>query len=194
MLVQQRDKKSELARKSLHILIALVPTLAAISLSHTGLLLMAGLLIYCYAESCRFLGFKLPIISDITRYVLRKREDGRFALGPVTLGLGALLSLLLFPPRAAALAIYVLAFGDCAAGLVGQFLGRHRPVFMAGKSIEGTIAGFAASALPAYLLFTDIKLALITGLVSVLVDLLPLGDFDNLFLPLAVGLAAIILH
>ena len=182
--------KSELARKALHILIAFVPALAAVSLSHTALLLMVGLLLYCSAESVRYLGFSPPVISSITRYVLRKREEGHFALGPVTLGLGALLSLLLFPPKAAALAVYVMAFADCSAGLIGQFLVRHRPAFMLGKSVEGTLAGFAAAALLGFLLFQDLKITLAAGVISVLVDLLPLGDFDNLFLPLAVGLVA----
>ena len=181
----------ELARKGLHLLIAFVPALAAINLSGTAILLMSGMLVYYWAEGLRFLGFSPPLISSITKFVLRRREDGRFALGPVTLGLGALLSLLLFPPKTAALAIYVLAFADCAAGLVGQFLGRHRPAFMAGKSVEGTLAGFVAAAAAGFILFQDAKIALAAGIISVLVDLLPLGDFDNLILPLAVGLTAV---
>ena len=189
--MQLREKKPELARKSLHLLIALVPALAAINLSLTSLLLMSGTLIYFWAESMRFLGFSPPVISSITRYVLRKKEDGHFVLGPITLGLGALLSLLLFPPKLAALAIYVTAFADCSAGLIGQFLGRYRPAFMSGKSIEGTLAGFAAAALVSFFLFNDLKISLSIGLISVLVDLFPLGDFDNLILPLAVGFVAV---
>ena len=189
-----RKLNGELIRKGLHLLIVLVPPLAAINLSHTTMLLLAGFIIYICAESLRFLGFSPPLISPITRFVLRQREEGRFALGPVTLGLGALLSLLLFPPKAAALAIYVLAFADCSAGLVGQFLGRHRPSLMAGKSVEGTLAGFIAAALAGLLLFRDIKIALAAGVISIIIDLLPLGDFDNLILPLAVGMAAVLIY
>ena len=88
--------KAELFRKGLHLLIALVPFLAEMNLSHTALLLMTGTLFYSFAESSRFLGFSAPLISLVTRTVAREREKENFALGPVTLGLGALLSLLLF--------------------------------------------------------------------------------------------------
>ena len=186
------ELKAELARKGLHLLIALVPTLAALNRSHTVLLLMGGVLFYTWVESLRFLGFSPPIVSSVTAAVIRKREHGRFALGPVTLGLGALLALLLFPPRVAAVAVYALAFGDSAASLVGRFLGRIHPAFMAGKSLEGSLACFAASALAGYLVFRDWKTALIAGVTSLLADMLPLEDFDNLFIPLAAGLGILI--
>jgi dolichol kinase len=65
---------------------------------------------------------------------------------------------------------------------------------MAGKSIEGSLACFAASAMAAFFVFSDWKTALTVGLVSFLVDLLPLGDFDNLLLPLAAGSGALLLQ
>jgi len=179
--------KAELLRKGIHILIALVPLLAAVNRSHTALLLMGGILFYVWAESMRFVGFSPPFVSSVTRTVLREREQDCFALGPVTLGLGALLALLLFPPKVAAVAIYALAFGDSAATLVGTFLGRIRPAFMAGKSLEGSLACLAATAAAAYLVFGDWKIALAAGLVSMVVDTLPFGDFDNILLPLAAG-------
>ena len=123
---------------------------------------------------------------------MRKRERGRFALSPVTLGLGALLALLVFPPPAASAAIYALAFGDSASSLVGKFLGRLRPAFMSGKSVEGPLACFAASAIAAFLVFKDWKPAFAAGVASLLVDALPLGDMDNIALPLAAGLAALV--
>jgi len=93
----------------------------------------------------------------------------------------------------AALAIYVLAFADCAAGLIGKFAGKHRPRFLAGKSIEGTLAGFIAAALAGFFVSGDIMIAGVAGIISILVDIIPLGDFDNLILPLAVGLASSVL-
>ena len=186
------NAKAELARKALHVLIALVPTLAALDRSHTALLLMGGILFYAWAESIRFLGFSMPLISPITALVSRNREEGSFALGPVTLGLGALLALILFPPQIAAASIYALAFGDSAAALVGRFLGRLRPPCLGGKSVEGSLAGFAAAALAAYLVFKDWRAALAMGLASLLCDGLPLKDFDNLLLPLAAGLGAVV--
>jgi len=185
-----KEFKSELLRKAVHILIALVPGLAAIHLSNTILLLMGGVLFYTWAESMRFLGFTLPAISPFTASVLRKRELGRFALGPITLGLGTLLSLLIFPPNVAAAAIYALAFGDSAAGLVGRFLGRFRPAFLAGKSLEGSFACFAVAFLAGFMVFREWKIAVAIGLGSMLADALPIKDFDNLLLPLLAGLCA----
>jgi len=153
---------------------------------------MMGILFYAWAEAMRFLGFSLPFISYVTSAVLRKRDAARFALGPVTLGLGALLVLLLFPPPAGAAAIYALAFGDSAATLVGRFLGRIRPAFMAGKSIEGSLACFIAAALAAFLVLQDWKTALAAGLASAIAEALPIMDFDNILLPLAAGLTIII--
>jgi dolichol kinase len=102
------------------------------------------------------------------------------------------LSIIIFPPRAASAAIYALAFGDSASTLTGKFLGRLRPAFLAGKSIEGSLACFAVSALAAYLVFYDIKTALAVGFASVLLDALPLREFDNILLPLAAGFAALV--
>ena len=185
---------SELARKGIHILIAIVPALAALDKSNTALLLMVGILFYTWAESMRFLGFPLPVISSVTAAVLRKREQGCFVLTPITLGLGALLALLIFPPPIAAAAIYALAFGDSVSSLVGKFLGRLRPAFLKGKSIEGSLACFTVTTLAGFLVFKDLKTALAMGLASTLVDALPLKDFDNLLIPLAAGLAALVLQ
>ena len=188
----KEELKAELARKGIHVLIAVVPGLASLSLSNTALLLMVGTLFYTLAESMRFLGFSLPMISPLTEAVLRKREQGHFALAPVTLGLGALLALLLFPAPVAAAAIYALAFGDSASSLVGKSLGRMRPAFLKGKSLEGSLACVITSFFAAFFVFREWKTALAVGLASLLIDALPLREYDNLFLPLAAGLAALI--
>jgi len=184
--------RAEFARKGIHILIALVPALAAFNRSNTALILMGGVFFYACAEEARFLGFTPPLIASITARVQRKREDGHFALGPITLGLGALLALLLFPPQIAAVAVYVIAFSDSAATLVGKFLGRLRPAFMAGKSVEGSLACFVASALVCFLILRDWRTALITALSCMLAEALPFEDFDNLVLPMTAGLVALI--
>ena len=147
--------KAELLRKGIHLLIALIPPIAMINRSHAALLLMTGTLFYTWAESMRYLGFSPPFISSITEAVLRQREQGRFALAPVTLGLGALLALLIFPTQVAAAAVYVLAFGDSAGTIVGKFFGRIRPSILAGKSIEGSLACFTVSFITAFLVFSD---------------------------------------
>jgi len=192
MSIALGELKAELIRKAVHILIAMVPALAEMNRSNTVLLLMGGVLFYTWAESMRFLGFTLPFISSFTGAVLRKREQGRFALGPVTLGLGALMALLLFPSNVAAAAIYALAFGDSAAGLVGRFLGRMRPAFLAGKSLEGSLACFVSAFLAGFMVFQEWKIAIAVGLGAAFADALPVKDFDNLLLPLTAGLGALV--
>ena len=184
--------KAELIRKGIHILIALTPALAALNHSHTALLLMGGVFFYATVEGLRFVGFAPPFVSSVTNKVIRGRDHGRFELGPVTLGLGALLAILLFPPPAATVAIYVLAFADSAATLTGKFIGRVRPAFMAGKSIEGSLACFAVAALICFYIFRDWRIAAATGMVSMVVEALSVRDFDNLLLPLAAGSAAVL--
>jgi len=186
------ELKVELARKSIHVFIAVVPGLASINLSNTALLLMGGILFYTIAESMRFLGFSLPMISPVTEALLRRREQGHFALAPVTLGLGALLALLLFPPPVATAAIYALAFGDSASSLVGKSLGRLRPAFLRGKSLEGSLACIVTSSLAAFFVFREWKTALAVGIASLVMDALPLREFDNLLIPLAAGLGALV--
>jgi len=183
--------RAELLRKSIHCLIALVPLLASFDYQNTALLLIIGIFIYTTLESLRYLGFYPPFIASITTTVLRKREQGHFALAPVTLGLGALLSLILFSPTVSAISIYVLAFGDTAGTMAGKFIGRIRPKILLGKSIEGSIACFTASSLAAYMVIQNWQIAVIAGITAFFIDMLPLGDMDNILMPLAAGFACL---
>jgi phytol kinase len=95
------ELQTELLRKSIHFFIAMVPPLATLSLPVTMALLGAGILVYSTAEALRLQGRTVPFISGITRMASRDRDRGRFVLGPVTLGLGAMLALMLYPEPAA---------------------------------------------------------------------------------------------
>jgi dolichol kinase len=108
-------------------------------------------------------------------------------LGPVTLGIGALLALLLYPPQVASIAIYALAFGDGIASVVGKFFGRIRPAFLCGKSIEGSLACFFVVLLASSKISNDYKTALIAATCATMVEALPLQDYDNLAIPVLVG-------
>lgn len=184
---QWEEVRTELIRKSIHFLIALTPSLASLDRGFTVVALAAGTLVYAYAESARFAGVKVPIISAVTAIASRDRDRGRFVLGPVTLGLGAMLSLLLYPDPAASIAIYALAFGDGLASLVGKLMGRIRPAFLLGKSLEGSAACFIAVGLVTYRITGNVRTAFFAALVATFVEALPLEDYDNIALPLAVG-------
>ena len=180
--------RTEILRKSLHFLIGLSPLLAGLNYPATAALLLAGVLGYIKMESLRLAGFNVPLVSFLTGMASRSRDRGRFVLGPVTLVLGALLALLMYPSPAASIAIYALAFGDGFASLIGKLFGRLRPAFLRGKSVEGCAACFFAVLAAAHLVSHDYRIALAAALTAMVTEALPLEDYDNLALPLAVGL------
>ncbi|MDR2470669.1 MAG: SEC59/DGK1/VTE5 family protein [Treponema sp.] len=187
-------RRRELARKALHFLIALSPAAAALNRVFALVLLGAGVAAYTVMETLRRRGLRIPLVSDLTVFASRRRDRGRFVLGPVTLGAGAFLSLLLFPPRTAAIAVCALAFGDGTASLAGKFIGRIRPSFLFGKSLEGSAACFAGTLLSAYIVTLcygegSWSAALIAAGTAVLAELPPIRDWDNVIIPLAAGLA-----
>ena len=179
--------KTEVLRKSIHFLIALVPLIAALSYPLAVVLLIAGAAFYTIVELLRLSGIRVPLVSTLTVMASRERDSGRFTLGPVTLGIGALAALLLYPSPAADIAIYALAFGDGCAGLAGALFGRRRPAFLRGKSLEGSVACFAATFIAAWLVSRNLIVSLAAATAAVIVEALPLRDYDNIALPVAVG-------
>jgi dolichol kinase len=184
------EVKTEAVRKVIHFLIALSPGMAAINHGFTVVLLTAGTLFYTCMEFFRFSGVQVPLISRITKMASRSRDDGKPVLGPVTLGIGAVLALLFYPAPAAAIAIYALAFGDGFASLAGKLYGSIRPPFMMGKSIEGSTACFVAVLASAFFVSHSIQIAIVAAVVGTVVEALPLEDYDNIALPISVGLVA----
>jgi dolichol kinase len=188
VLPDVQEFRTEIVRKSLHFLIALSPSIASLNRPLTVIILSIGVLLYTIMENMRLTGIEIPLVSYLTAMASRPRDKGRFVLGPVTLGLGTLLSLLLYPSPVASIAIYALAFGDGFASLVGKFFGHLRPSVMMGKSIEGSSACFLAVFISTYVFSHHFETASIAALVATLVEALPLEDYDNLALPMAVGL------
>jgi dolichol kinase len=180
--------RTELVRKSIHFLIALSPMMAAANQPVTIGFLLAGTVSYALMEVLRLRGITVPVVSFLTDMASRRRDKTGFVLGPVTLGLGALLALLIYPPQAAAIAIYALAFGDGVASLAGKLFGRLRPAFLGGKSIEGTLACFTAIFVASHRVIPNYGIAFGAALTGALVEALPLRDYDNIVLPMTVGL------
>ncbi|MDR1318477.1 MAG: phosphatidate cytidylyltransferase [Treponema sp.] len=163
--------------------------MASVNRPFTVLLLMIGILGYTYMETLRLSGIRIPLISSLTAMASRPRDMGHFVMGPVTLGLGALLALLLYPSPAASIAIYALAFGDSFASLVGKIFGRIRPSFLCGKSLEGSLACFTAVFISAWQVSRSFHISLIAAFTAAAAEALPLEDYDNLAIPMSVGLA-----
>jgi len=181
--------KSEVIRKAIHFLVAFCPSMAAINKPFTVGFLVLGTLCYTLMEHLRLSGIKVPVISSLTSMASRSKDIGCFVMGPVTLGLGALLALLLYPSPAAAIAIYALAFGDGVASLAGKFTGNLRPAFLCGKSVEGSIACFIAVLISAYAVSGNIHISIVAAFTAMAVEAMPLEDYDNLAIPVTVGMA-----
>jgi phytol kinase len=187
------ELRRELLRKGIHLLIALVPLLAGILGRGATLgLLGAGTVVYTLAETLRIQGHSVFLISRITEKAARTRDNGHFVLGPVTLGLGAMVALLIYPDPAATIAIYALAFGDSAASIIGKFAGMRRIRGTQGKTLEGAFGCFVAVLLVATRFGLNPVAAVSVGLVAAFTELLPLRDLDNLALPLTSGMTVVV--
>jgi len=182
--------QSEIIRKSLHLLIALVPALAAVNLPATLSLLALGTVFYAFAEASRLQGSPVLIVSDITLIASRERDRGGFVLGPVTLGLGAMLALLLYPLPAASIAIFALAFGDGFAGLVGTLVRSPRIPFLRDKSLFGSLACFSAVFVVTLQITRNPVHALVIAVAATLLEAVPAGNYDNIIIPFGVGMVA----
>lgn len=181
--------RGELVRKSLHMLIALVPTIAAVASVELALVLLSlGTVVFSVSEYLRLNGYRVAVITPLTVLASRGRDERGFVLGPVTLATGAMLALLLYPSTAAALAIYALAFGDGVASLFGRAFGRIR--FVAGKTVEGSVACFLAVWFAALLVTGSVGVAVAVALAATVLEALPVKDLDNIILPAGVGLVA----
>lgn len=183
-----QEIQTELLRKGIHLLVGLTPLLASINLVATEGLLVAGLLIYSYSESIRLSGREVPVITRLTRLASRTRDRDKAVLGPITLGLGALLCLLLYPEPAASVGIYALAFGDGLSSLVGKLFGTIRIPFTGGKTLEGSATAFAAIFWASWVAGHDPILALEVAMVGTILEALPIQDLDNLVIPLGTAL------
>lgn len=185
------ELRTELVRKTIHLLIALTPSLALLTgIGFTLAVLGAGTLLYAYAESLRLSGRQVAVISYITFIAARDRDRGHFVLGPVTLGVGAMLALMLYPEPAAFIAIYALAFGDGLSSVVGKMAGGPRIPFTNGKTFTGSTTCFLAVYFVTLAMIGSPREAAMIAAGATLLEMIPTRDLDNLLLPIGVGLLA----
>jgi phytol kinase len=187
------EVRIEILRKGIHLLIAFVPAIAAIDLGFAVGLLSCGVLFYAVCERLRIEGYTIPLISKITVLAARRRDGNGYVLGPITLGIGALLSLLLYPSPAATIAIYALAFGDGLSSLVGKTFGSVRIPFTGGKSLEGSLTCMVATLAAAYAVTKDAPKSLAIAVAAMFIEAAPTKDFDNIIMPVSVGAIAALL-
>ncbi|MCR5605888.1 MAG: phosphatidate cytidylyltransferase, partial [Treponema sp.] len=178
----------ELFRKLIHLGSAFIPLFLKWNKGITIALLLFALVTYIICEAIRMRGISVPLISAITEAAARKRDENHFVLGPVTLCAGIILCALIWTPlEAASIGIYALSFGDGLASLVGKLFGRIKIPFTFGKTVEGCLACFFAIFCEAFLVSNNTFIALVLAFVGMIIEVLPLKDFDNIFIPLIIG-------
>ncbi|MDC7226210.1 MAG: phosphatidate cytidylyltransferase [Spirochaetales bacterium] len=184
--------RTELFRKSIHMMVALVPAAASINLLVTLLMLGTAIIAYSVCETYRVNGRTVAVVSGITAMAARKRDEGGFVFGPVTLAVGSMLALMLYPSAAAAVAIYALAFGDSAASIIGRFFGRLNMPAFGSKTLEGTLACAVAVFLSTFAVTSNPSAAVSVAVAASMIELIPVKDLDNLLIPVGTGMVALL--
>lgn len=178
------DFIKELFRKTIHILSAFLPLLLSYAKIPVLIALGCVLVFYVISEMLRMKGINIPIISDVTQVAARTRDANHFVLGPVTLASGILLTAIFFDPMPTKIAIYSLAFGDGLASLSGKMFGHISIPFTKGKTVVGSLTCFVAIFIAVFCVTRDCGNALLIAFVGMLIEVLPLKDFDNLLIPI----------
>lgn len=180
----------EVFRKSIHLCTAFVPLLLNHFFWQTVILLLAAAVLFSVSEILRLNKIEIPIVSDITKVAARKRDEGKFVLGPVTLVFGVVLSSLLFDRTGYTIGIFALAFGDGTASLAGKLFGRLHIPLTQGKTVAGSLSCFFAIFCSSFFVCRNVSASLVIAALGMVIEILPLYDFDNLVIPVALGFAA----
>lgn len=188
-----KEIRTELFRKTIHMMVGLVPIFAAINLGFTMAMLGALTMVYTYAEVQRLNGNAVPIIGKITMSAARERDAGKIVLGPITLAIGCMLALLMYPNPAATIGIFALAFGDGLSSLVGKIFGSIKIPFTGGKSLEGSLACFIAVFAVCFNITRLSNESFVIASWATLLEALPTKDMDNIIIPVGTGMAASIM-
>lgn len=177
----------ELFRKSIHICSSFVPLLLKVAYWPVIALLIFAVVFYSISEVLRLRGVSIPIIAKITEIAARKRDENKFVLGPVTLVIGILIAALVLPLEYARVGIFALAFGDGLASLVGRMIGKITIPGAHGKTVAGSLTCFFAVYTATFCCSGNCFISLVVGLCAMLIEVLPLADFDNILIPVCIG-------
>ena len=177
----------EIFRKSIHLCSAFVPFFLSLAYKPVLIVLFMLLSFYTISEIIRLKGINVPIVSKITSIAARKRDENKFVLGPVTLVIGIIIASILWKSDAAKVGIFALAFGDGFASLVGKLIGRVHIPFTKGKTAAGSLACFYAVYISSFAVGHNGLLSLILAFVAMVVEVIPMTDFDNIVIPIVIG-------
>lgn len=180
--------KKEFLRKAVHLSgIALLPILFWKREVFTGLVTFS-LFLYLLTEWLDRKGKIIPFLTMFMRRCKRDNEIGRLSKGAICLAVAGILTPYLFGIEAAAVGLAQAFVADPIATIVGLRFGTKRIPYSKGKSWIGSLVFFVA-AIPLSLVFLPFPQAILMALVGTIAESLPLPEWDNLTVPLTVGLA-----
>ncbi|MCR5613444.1 phosphatidate cytidylyltransferase [Treponema sp.] len=180
----------EIFRKSIHLCTAFIPLLLHHFYWPIVILLLLAATGFSLSEILRLKGIEIPLVAGITEVAARKRDEGRFVLGPVTLVLGIVASSLLCNETGYTVGILSLAFGDGLASLCGKLFGRVYIPFTEGKTAAGSLSCFFAIFCCSFAVTKSVFKSLVIALCGMIIEVFPLKDFDNLLIPVILGFVA----
>jgi HAD superfamily phosphoserine phosphatase-like hydrolase len=186
--------KDMVIREAIHISGVLVPLISIYLRTPfmVAFLIFIVTMVYIASEFARIEGVNLPVISTITREAATKPEIHEFVTNPIFFAAGIMLALVLFPNPINYASIAIFTLGDGTATLFGRKLGKTVFPLNKGKRIEGSIFGFLFAFFGALLFVSHIE-ALVGAAIGMIMEALPTPVNDNLTIPLAAGLALLLL-
>jgi phosphoserine phosphatase/dolichol kinase len=179
--------RNEVIREGIHACGLFVPIFSGIvGLYPVAIFVFMVMLLYFMSELVRMERRNFPIVSFIRQNAASQAELYEFATAPLFFALGILLTLLLFPSPASGAAIVIFALGDSSASIFGGILGRTSIHFNKGKTLEGSIAGFAFAFLGGMFMIGPVN-ALVGAITAIVVESLPWPVNDNIVTPMVTG-------
>lgn len=148
--------RHELPRKALHVSIGFLTLwlyTQGVSLQQVSPVLAA---LFCVIGLTDVIRFQNPRVNrlyvDTMGFMMREREVSQSFNGVIWYLLGIIVVFELFPKDISVLAVLLLSWADTAASTFGRAYGRYTPK-LGNKSLAGSLAAFAVSAISAYVLY-----------------------------------------
>ncbi len=189
--------RGELARKSIHLATAVLPIAWALGVVTAQQVRIALSVAVIMALSVEFARYRDGAFSTAftTRFGAMLRVHERTALSGATwLAIGMWGVAMLAPAFAAIAALWAAAVGDAAAGLVGRGVQRLRGRTNSAKSLSGSLAAAAITALGIlWLTPAALGVALALGVVTALAEWPRGPGDDNVRVAFSVATAAVLL-
>jgi len=177
--------KKEVGRKAFHLSWGLVLwgylSLES-SYGRTALFFPLGLLLFVLIIDFFRIeyNFRVPIFHGLLR-----TKEATSLFTPTTTMMGITIALAVFDQKIAIAAILIMVFGDVAGNIVGRTLGKHK--LRNGKSIEGSSAEFIVAFVLAYLVLSNIYLAVVMAITATLAETFTSKLDDNMISVLSSG-------